>query len=83
MLFFHRRIHRNVYFKHIMRRYYCHNIDKMSKIRNIGILAHIDAGKYLTILCLVLGMLIYQIIYITVDYYYITYFLTIDIYFKN
>lgn len=37
-----------------MRRYYCHNIDKMSKIRNIGILAHIDAGNYLTILCLVL-----------------------------
>jgi len=30
-----------------MRRYYCHNIDKMSKIRNIGILAHIDAGNYL------------------------------------
>lgn len=46
MLFLHRRIHRNnIYIKHIMRRYYCHNTDNMSKIRNIGILAHIDAGK--------------------------------------
>lgn len=56
MLFFHRRVHRNVYIKHIMSRYYCHNIDKMSKIRNIGILAHIDAGNYLNILCLVLKL---------------------------
>lgn len=46
MFFLVRRVQRNIRIRRILRRYYCHNINNMSKIRNIGILAHIDAGKY-------------------------------------
>lgn len=48
MLFLPRRVHHNnIYIRHMISRHYCQNINKMSKIRNIGILAHIDAGTYL------------------------------------
>lgn len=41
-----RKVQRNIWIPYIWRRYYCHDKNNMSKIRNIGILAHIDAGKY-------------------------------------
>lgn len=41
-----RRIQRNQYIMQNIKRCYCHNTDNMSRIRNIGILAHIDAGNY-------------------------------------
>lgn len=44
-----RRIQRSIWIRRILKRHYCQHVDNMSKIRNIGILAHIDAGKYLNI----------------------------------
>lgn len=48
MFFNSRRVQRNIQIQHILRRYFSHdnNSNDKSKIRNIGILAHIDAGKY-------------------------------------
>lgn len=46
MFYLPRRVQHNTWIGQNIKRYYCQNANNKSKIRNIGILAHIDAGKY-------------------------------------
>lgn len=61
-MFFPRRVHRNTWMHRILKRCYSHNVDNMSKIRNIGILAHIDAGNYSFVYYLICYFTFYALI---------------------